>query len=148
MLIIFVLGCGGTLSTPTGVITSPNYPNFYSVRTDCIWTIVRPPGNTIEVSFTDMDLEQSTNCSYDFVEVRDGSYLTSPLLGRYCGSIKPALIRSTSNHIRILFRSDGNQVSKGFRLQYTGSKSQICFLSGQYNRKYLAYTTYIVFNLG
>ncbi|EDV28197.1 uncharacterized protein TRIADDRAFT_53561 [Trichoplax adhaerens] len=112
--------CGGSLSTPTGVITSPNYPNFYSVSTDCVWTVARPPGNKLEILFTDMDLEQNANCSYDFVEIRDGSYPTSPLLGRYCGSSKPALIKSTSNHIRILFRSDGNQVSKGFRLQYTG----------------------------
>lgn len=137
-----VLACGGTLSAPTGVITSPNYPNFYSVRTDCIWTIIRPPGNTVEVVFTDMDLEQNANCSFDFVEIRDGSYPTSPLIGRYCGSSKPALVRSTSNHIRILFRSDGNQVSKGFRLQYTGGESEIYLLSYHYDHEYMAYVIF------
>lgn len=31
--------CGGAITTPSGSITSPNYPNKYGANQDCEWFI-------------------------------------------------------------------------------------------------------------
>lgn len=41
--------CGGILSSPNGVITSPNYPNDYNHNDACAWLISAPDGNQIKV---------------------------------------------------------------------------------------------------
>ena len=39
----------------------------------------------------------------DFIELKDGKYEDSPLMGRYCGNgtRNPQTITSTQNHLRI-----------------------------------------------
>ena len=62
-------GCGGSLSSPTGSIISPNYPEPYSVHTDCIWKIAVSTGSLIQAVFSDLDLEEHSECQLDYVEV-------------------------------------------------------------------------------
>lgn len=69
MVYIYV-ACGGNFFTSEGFITSPNFPNDYPPRMDCKWTINVPVSNQIELNFTQLDLEESRDCSYDFVEIR------------------------------------------------------------------------------
>ena len=42
--------CGGILNSPTGVITSPNYPQNYDHNDACAWQIIAPEGTQISVS--------------------------------------------------------------------------------------------------
>lgn len=42
--------CGGMLTNPTGVVTSPNFPNDYDHNDACAWTITAPEGTQIVVS--------------------------------------------------------------------------------------------------
>ncbi|KAH0809453.1 hypothetical protein GEV33_013339 [Tenebrio molitor] len=111
-------GCGGSLNGPTGSIISPNYPEPYSINTECIWKISISTGSLIQVVFSDLDLEEHSSCSLDYVEILDGPALNSKSLGKFCSS-NPNLIRSTSNTLTVKFRSDLSRTGRGFQLQYT-----------------------------
>ena len=39
------------------------------------------------ILITDMDIEGSTNCISDYLEIRDGSNEDSPSMGRFCGDL-------------------------------------------------------------
>lgn len=67
--------CGGILSNTNGNITSIGYPNAnYSNNEECIWVIQNPNinGSTIMLNFMDFSLESHGDCTYDFIEVREG----------------------------------------------------------------------------
>ncbi|XP_021357124.1 cubilin-like [Mizuhopecten yessoensis] len=110
--------CGGVLTSETGVLTSPNYPGYYDHNGYCAWSIYATPGDSISLTFTDMDLENG-GCSYDYVEVRDGDNEDAPLFGRYCGSSIPSTLVTSGNHMFIEFRTDGSVRDNGFRAQWT-----------------------------
>uniref|UniRef100_A0A3P8SX64 Cubilin n=1 Tax=Amphiprion percula TaxID=161767 RepID=A0A3P8SX64_AMPPE len=112
-------GCGGTFTESEGVIISPNWPNDYTHNRQCIYLIKLPEGETVALNFTNMSLESQGNCTFDYVEVRDGSMETDPLIGKYCGSSIPAPIHSSSNYLWIRFRSDSTVSHAGFRAVYT-----------------------------
>lgn len=66
----FVTGCGGIMHSRTGVITSPNYPSAYGADAECEWEIRVDPGYKVIANFFQrFDLENTTNCQNDFVEV-------------------------------------------------------------------------------
>lgn len=44
-----LLGCGGVLTAPNGVISSPNFPLNYTANADCVWKIEASEGNQIKV---------------------------------------------------------------------------------------------------
>lgn len=43
-------------------------------------------GYGVEVVFHVFEIEEETDCGYDYVELYDGADVKSPRLGRYCGS--------------------------------------------------------------
>ncbi|KAI8440547.1 hypothetical protein MSG28_001789 [Choristoneura fumiferana] len=54
-----ITGCGGTLTSATGSISSPNYPQVYNDNAECFYKIVVSPGSRIQITFADLDLERS-----------------------------------------------------------------------------------------
>ena len=69
-LILFSKGCGGILHSPTGSLSSPNYPSAYAANMECEWEVRVDPGYVVIASFFQrFDLENSTNCQNDFVQV-------------------------------------------------------------------------------
>lgn len=63
-------GCGGVLlNSPRGSITSPNYPQQYSEESQCDWRITVNQGSTIQLIFSDIDLEAQESCAFDALEV-------------------------------------------------------------------------------
>ncbi|KAK3106526.1 hypothetical protein FSP39_021900 [Pinctada imbricata] len=115
--------CGSDLTTTTGIITSPNYPSNYPHNRDCIWTITAPQGNQILLNVTEFALEFHPNCNYDYLEIRNGGYPSSPLVGKYCGSTIDRIIRSHSNRLYIRFRTDVSQYARGFQIMYDATSS-------------------------
>ena len=81
--------------------------------------IVQPPGRVITLNFTDFDLEGSSRCFYDYLEVRDGPDENSTLIGKFCGdpTLTPDPITSSFNHVWIKFVTDGSIQNRGFRLR-------------------------------
>ena len=61
--------CGATLTSLTGVIQSPNFPNDYTNGLACVYVISVPDTYRVTLAFTNFDLENSTGCKYDYVEV-------------------------------------------------------------------------------
>ena len=81
---VCVPGCGATLTTPTGTITSPGHPSGYPHGAECMWFISVAPGNLIRLTFDSFNLEYNLNCIYDYVEVYDnGTVQTGAKVGRY-----------------------------------------------------------------
>ncbi|XP_015512725.2 cubilin [Neodiprion lecontei] len=111
-------GCGGIYTASSGTITSPNFETRYDPNLDCEWRIQIPVGERIKLTWVSFDLEGSYSCRWDFVEVREGMDVRSPLIGRYCGSTLPQSIRSDSNVVLIRFKSDQSFHGKGFKLNY------------------------------
>uniref|UniRef100_A0A672HTS6 Cubilin (intrinsic factor-cobalamin receptor) n=1 Tax=Salarias fasciatus TaxID=181472 RepID=A0A672HTS6_SALFA len=129
-------GCGGTFTDSEGVLISPNWPNNYAHNRQCIYVIRLPEGEKVALNFTDMNLQSHASCSLDYVEVRDGNAETDPLIGRYCGSLVPAPVHSSSNSLWIGFRSDSSVSHAGFRALYTVACGGVLSGSGKVRSPY------------
>ena len=68
-MITFILGCDATLTDPTGVIESPNFPELYPDDRSCTWLIDVGEGYSVKANFTHFDLEHSSTCGWDYLEV-------------------------------------------------------------------------------
>ncbi|KAL0271771.1 UNVERIFIED_CONTAM: hypothetical protein PYX00_008763 [Menopon gallinae] len=118
--------CGGKFFTEWGVIKSPNYPNLYPNGIACSWVIHVKNGHKISLNITDFDLErpfvfEEKKCKFDYLEIRDGGYVSSPLIGRFCGSNIPRQILSQSNNLYLEFGSDNLDSGRGFQIFWDGS---------------------------
>ncbi|XP_041982769.1 cubilin-like [Aricia agestis] len=116
-----VRGCGGSLTGYSGSIASPNYPEKYSENAECFYKISTSSGSKIQLNFTDLELEEVSGCSDDYVEIFDGQNTNAKSFGKYCNlsSKKPRNIETSSNFAMVKFRSDFLIAGKGFLLKYT-----------------------------
>ncbi|MEQ2310269.1 hypothetical protein AMECASPLE_007121, partial [Ameca splendens] len=113
-------GCGGYLSMPIGMFGSPD-PNLdgrYEPRMNCVWTIEMPVNKAINLTFSFFDLESSSTCRYDYVNVYDGDNMNFPLVGTYCGGSIPAYFLSSGNFLTIHFVTDSSVQKQGFNATY------------------------------
>ena len=178
--------CKYEITTPVGSIHSPNFPESYPSRSDCVWHFSTTPGHRVTLvsmleyidhficvffekglwelhertygslafryiilafrfcnlflkwilqNFEDFELEPHQDCSYDNIEIFDGSNKTAMTLGKYCGSRKPTVIVSSSDEMYIEFYSDASVQRRGFRATYsTGIISSLS--TSDYKTKY------------
>ncbi|XP_076459085.1 tolloid-like protein 1 [Babylonia areolata] len=110
--------CGGEITKDQGFLTSPNYPDDYRPKKECIWKISVDEGYSVALKFQSFEIENHDNCVYDFLEVRDGTDQTAPLIGRYCGYKIPDDIKSAGNHLYVKFVSDGSVQKAGFAAKF------------------------------
>ncbi|KAE8598235.1 hypothetical protein XENTR_v10016764 [Xenopus tropicalis] len=112
--------CGSwTKHSNGGTFTSPNYPNKYPPDRECIYIIEAAPRQCIELHFDEnYSIESSWECKFDHIEVRDGPFGFSPIIGRYCGQQSPPFIKSSGRFLWIKFFADGELQSLGFSAQY------------------------------
>ena len=54
--------CGGNFYGPSGVISSPNYPNNYTSNVICNHTIQCNADETVNITFISFDVEYNDNC--------------------------------------------------------------------------------------
>ena len=132
---------------------SKKYPENF----DWEWYLIVPKGRQVELTFEIFELEESTDCENDYLEVReaisrypylpvvsfDGSYgsiLSKPV----CGTNKPSTIKSSGNMVWVHFKSDSNTTTT-----YRGFKAS--FKAGVYmnisNYKASVMSTRLYFNL-
>ncbi|XP_059351101.1 calcium-activated chloride channel regulator 4-like [Daphnia carinata] len=115
----FTVGCNGVLTTPSGLLTSPNYPGAYPNNYNCQWTIQLEPGSKIRLTFSHFAIESP----FDYVEVYDGSSTSATWLLQHTGSTLPsAPVTSSSNEMLVRFVTDatGNYF-RGWRATYTAA---------------------------
>ena len=108
---------------------SKNYPEDFEWE----WYLIVPEGRQVELTFEIFELEQSTDCENDYLEVREalfqfpflpfirfdgifGSILSKPV----CGTNKPGTIRSVGNMVWVHFKSDRNATTtyRGFKASF------------------------------
>ena len=102
----------------TGVVNSPNYPDNYANNLQRIQTIQVEKGLILSIQFLAFDIESSTICG-DQLTIVDGE--DTAMMNKSCGStssgnvevgdvkigsLLPANITSTSNTVRLVFKTD------------------------------------------
>lgn len=113
------VGCGGEFDSPTGQITSPNYPQRYGDNLICNYTITATPDTYIIARFIDkFEIEPHPLCIYDRIAAYQGNSSLSAPIGRYCGSQTPTPIVS-HNTLFVQFRTDSSITGSGFKISYT-----------------------------
>ncbi|KAK7163144.1 hypothetical protein R3I93_007249 [Phoxinus phoxinus] len=102
-----------------GVFTSPNYPEKYPPDRECIYIIEAAPRQCIDLYFDEKyAIEPSWECKFDHIEVRDGPFSFSPIIGRFCGQESPSYVRSSGRYLWLKFVADGELESTGFSARY------------------------------
>ena len=101
-------------------VSTINFPDNYTTNKRCFYGFICQTKNTrLNMTFTDFDVESSTNCSKDVAIVRDGTNIKSPIMGRLCGP-KSGLARThftaSGSRMLITFTSDSTITDRGFRV--------------------------------
>lgn len=113
------VGCGGNLTGPHGVFSSPNYPQQYPNHQLCTWRISVPVGYGIRLQFHNFSLEAQAECKFDYVEVYEvGGSGAFSLLGRFCGAEPPPHLSSSQHQLAVIFKTDLGIGSGGFYATY------------------------------
>ncbi|XP_050299041.1 uncharacterized protein LOC126737949 isoform X2 [Anthonomus grandis grandis] len=114
-----------TLTAREGVIMSPNYPYFLLAHLDCSIVIQAPPGKSIWLEFTDIDLGYNSSETINNREGRDVTFEMQ--LGKNSAPFKPFLINglltegdfiSLEERMIIRLQTGKNAKGKGFRALY------------------------------
>ncbi|KAM6968265.1 CUB and sushi domain-containing protein 3-like [Aplochiton taeniatus] len=117
-----VAECGWTVSDHQGILLSPNYPEAYDNRHECVYTVQVQRGKGINMTASTFQLAQG-----DILKVYDGRDSSAPVLGTYTGSSMEGLsLVSTSNQLWIEFYSDQEATGAGFRLVYSSFELSHC----------------------
>ena len=118
------------LEGSSGTLESPLYPSSYPPDITCTWVITVPHGKIVKLTFKSFDVDyEYSYCSGDYVEVKDGQFAASKLIGEYCGGSKPDDIRSSGRYLRVHFRSDSESyiLNEGFEAKFQAvDKSKFC----------------------
>ncbi|XP_030837266.1 dorsal-ventral patterning tolloid-like protein 1 [Strongylocentrotus purpuratus] len=115
--------CGGTLYDGKGFVSSPSYPQAVAPNVTCDWSIAAPQGSALKLEFLDMDLPSSDEdgkCDDSYVEVREGQGELSPLIGQFCGDVKPGAILTDGGILWVRFKSGRkrHRMASGFAARY------------------------------
>ena len=107
-------------SLPSGVVTSPNYPDGdYPNNLNKTQTIQVKEGMAIILDFSEFDIQfhGESSCDWDNLTITDGDGTT--LLKESCGIKKPPRITSSTNTVHILFQTDETITRTGWRISWT-----------------------------
>ncbi|KAG8221973.1 hypothetical protein J437_LFUL014476, partial [Ladona fulva] len=114
--------CGRTLQESAATFFSPRYPNS-SPPSDgerCEWRITATHGERIVLNITELDLFKSENCRSDYLEIRDGYWHKSAVIGRFCGSgrIHEPIVSTGSRMLVTYITSNRQNGHRGFTASY------------------------------
>ncbi|XP_037621272.1 dorsal-ventral patterning tolloid-like protein 1 isoform X2 [Sebastes umbrosus] len=115
----FSAECEHKIHSPSGTLSSPNWPDKYPSRKECTWDITATPGHRVKIAFNEFEIEQHQECAYDHLEAFDGDSDTAAILGRLCGSKIPEQLVSTGNKMYLRFISDASVQRKGFQATHS-----------------------------
>ncbi|KAM4043842.1 astacin-like metalloendopeptidase [Anomaloglossus baeobatrachus] len=90
---------GGTFVSTTVPLTSPLFPNMYPPSLNIFYSIIAPVGNKVTLTFDFFRTLFSPTCSTEYLIIRDGPFMTSPILSTFCGLYNPppGPVSSTGN---------------------------------------------------
>ncbi|XP_059158913.1 low-density lipoprotein receptor-related protein 12-like [Physella acuta] len=108
--------CNTTVTSSSGLIVSPGYPQKYGANTTCYWTIPVNSYSTLSFSFLDIDMEGGSTCPYDSVTFYEGNTSSAPSFV-VCGVALPKGFTSLGKEVVVVFKTDGSFAGRGFKLQ-------------------------------
>uniref|UniRef100_A0A182RN21 Cubilin n=1 Tax=Anopheles funestus TaxID=62324 RepID=A0A182RN21_ANOFN len=117
-------GCGGLLTKPNGVFSSPNYPNHYPKNTECYWTIRVDPGKRIDLTVGEFHMETNFQCRYDGLFIANDANFTQQMAMLCHEQQEPVHLTSSGNELFVKFYSDHTYSYKGFQAMYRTIDSQ------------------------
>lgn len=71
-----------------------------------------------QVAFIDFDLEPHYICAYDYVQIFNGTNISTTDNEKACLTEAPSTIKSSGDTVRIIFHSDHSVTKNGFRMIY------------------------------
>lgn len=86
--------------------------------------IVNAPSSdmiTLYLEFISIESGLSEFCIYDYVEIFDGPSTDYPSIGRFCDTLKPSILGTTSNSFTLVFHSDAKKNQEGFKIRWNCS---------------------------
>ncbi|CAD7084767.1 unnamed protein product [Hermetia illucens] len=113
--------CGQTFQSNSGSFTSPSYyiPGLINDTEKCEWRITATHGERITLKLENLNLLSTEKCLTDYLEVRDGYWHKSPLLGRFCGKVTEKTITTTSSRMLLTYvNMNRNAGYRGFKAEY------------------------------
>lgn len=78
----------------------------YTDNENSITSYCSDNGAPIQIQFSSFSLESETNCEYDKLVIYDGSNVSAPIIGIYCGTDGPGTIIATGQCLTFEFISD------------------------------------------
>ncbi|XP_037942752.1 dorsal-ventral patterning protein tolloid-like, partial [Teleopsis dalmanni] len=108
--------CGRTFQENTGIFASPSYYTAGALTNEtenCEWRITATHGERVVLRLENLNIFKSNNCQTDYLEVRDGYFFKSPLIGRFCGKVANEILTSESSRMLLTFVN--NHRSEGYR---------------------------------
>ncbi|XP_069840843.1 kremen protein 2 [Dendropsophus ebraccatus] len=111
---VWVGSCHGNLSSPVGVLYSPDFPDEYGADRSCSWE-VSIPNAAVQIQFRSFHIFDPN----DVLELRDGD--SGNLLLQVRGGQKPPnTVTFQTSHLQITFESDHQISGAGYVLLYRG----------------------------
>ncbi|XP_073400351.1 ovochymase-1 isoform X3 [Dendrobates tinctorius] len=106
------------LRAGTSKLKSPGYPVTYLSGLDCRWIISSESGHELALYIVDLGLEDSPNCTWDFLSIYDGDGNDTTLLVSLCGNKSNRVFISRSGFLILHFHTDNSVSSRGFHIRY------------------------------
>lgn len=72
----------------------------------------------LHITFPFFQLEASTDCNSDFLQIHDGASASAHMLGKYCGSDPPVELFSSHNSLYFWFHSNHTITTGGFTVHW------------------------------
>ncbi|XP_039956467.1 dorsal-ventral patterning protein tolloid [Bactrocera tryoni] len=114
--------CGRTFQENTGIFASPSYYTAGALTNEtelCEWRITATHGERVVLKLENMNIFKSNNCQTDYLEVRDGYYIKSPLIKRFCGKVNGEILKTESSRMLLTYvnthRMEGY---RGFKAEF------------------------------
>lgn len=117
-----MVGCIEVFRADEGEFKSPNYPKPYTNNMECLWEIVTQSGMGIELTISDLDIEDTVNCTKDALVI-SSHYHSNNTKERHCGKHSELVVTSSSHKLYVRFYSDNQGNGKGFEASYKVKKS-------------------------
>ncbi|CAG9862752.1 unnamed protein product [Phyllotreta striolata] len=111
--------CGNTFQKHSASFSSPVYwKTVPKEGVNCEWRITATHGEKITLNISNLDIRKEPNCKTDFLEIRDGYWFKSPLLGVFCGTGNSILVKSTGSRMLVTYVSKNPSGYSGFTANY------------------------------
>ncbi|MAE07931.1 MAG: hypothetical protein CL661_04130 [Bacteroidetes bacterium] len=75
------------------------------------------PNSLVKMEFIEFNIENHFNCDYDYIEIFDGSDITAPRIGKWCGTNSPGLITADNEEgaLTVYFYSNSTITLAGWK---------------------------------